>query len=326
VSEEPTVRGRRVLVTGATGFVGSHVVRQLLRGGARVSAMSSSVSTTVPERLADVVDDIELVDANVCDVSSLAHAVGLSRPELVVHLAAFTHVGRSFYRVDENIQTNVQGTVNLLQALEGRFDRFVYVGTGDVYGAGAVPFREDQPVAPVSPYAVSKYAAERFCRMYHQANDWPIVCLRPFNTFGPWQSVDRVVPELIVSGLRGVRLPMTEGTQTREFTYVDDVAEAITVALVRPGVEGEIFNIGRGEETSVRELALTISALVGTTAEPDFGALQPRPNEIPRMVGDSGRARERLGWEAKHTLEDALTRTVDWYRGRLAGGAELLPS
>ena len=319
----PDVRGRRVLVTGATGFVGSHVVRRLLAGGAEVVAMSSSVSVTVPPRLADVIDDVQMVDANVSDVSSLAHAVEVSRPELVVHLAAFTHVGRSFYRVDENIQTNIQGTVNLLQALDGAFERLVYVGSGDVYGDGQIPFREDQPVAPVSPYAVSKYAAERFCRMYHQAHGWPIVCLRPFNTFGPWQSVDRVVPELIVAGLKGERLPMTEGSQTREFTYVADVADAVVLALTRPGVAGEVLNIGRGEEVSMRTLALTIVELLGSGLQPDFGALPPRPNEIPRMVSDSSRARTMLGWEAAYTLEDALDRTVAWYREQLHGDVDL---
>lgn len=319
----PGVRGRRVLVTGATGFVGSHVVRRLLDGGAEVVAMSSSVSATVPPRLADVIDDVQIVDANVSDVSSLAHAVEVGRPELVVHLAAFTHVGRSFYRVDENIQTNIQGTVNLLQALDGAFERLVYVGSGDVYGDGEIPFREDQPVAPVSPYAVSKYAAERFCRMYHQAHGWPIVCLRPFNTFGPWQSVDRVVPELIVAGLKGERLSMTEGTQTREFTYVTDVADAVVLALTRPGVAGEVLNIGRGEEVSMRTLALTIVELLGSGLEPDFGALPPRPNEIPRMVSDSSRARTMLGWEAAYTLEDALDRTVAWYREQLHGDVDL---
>jgi nucleoside-diphosphate-sugar epimerase len=319
----PDVRGRRVLVTGATGFVGSHVVRRLLAGGAEVVAMSSSVSATVPPRLADVIDDVQIVDANVSDVSSLAHAVEVSRPELVVHLAAFTHVGRSFYRVDENIQTNIQGTVNLLQALDGAFERLVYVGSGDVYGDGQIPFREDQPVAPVSPYAVSKYAAERFCRMYHQAHGWPIVCLRPFNTFGPWQSVDRVVPELIVAGLKGERLPMTEGSQTREFTYVADVADAVVLALTRPGVAGEVLNIGRGEEVSMRTLALTIVELLGSGLQPDFGALPPRPNEIPRMVSDSSRARTMLGWEAAYTLEDALDRTVAWYREQLHGDVDL---
>ena len=174
-------------------------------------AMSSSVSSLTPVRLTDVIDDIEIVEANLNDESSIEHAVAIARPELVAHLAAFSHVGKSFYRIDENIQTNVQGTVNLLKALEGDYQRFVYVGTGEVYGDAPAPFREDGPVSPVSPYAVSKYAAERFCRMFHEAYGWPIICLRPFNTYGPWQSGDRIVPEIIFSGLQRKSLRMTGG-------------------------------------------------------------------------------------------------------------------
>ena len=318
--QEKRARGRRVLVTGATGFVGSHVVRRLLGDGAHVVALSSSVSHTSPPRLADVMADIEMVEGNICDASSVAHAVAVARPELVIHLAAFTHVGRSFYRLDENIQTNVQGTVNLLQALDGDYERFVYIGSGDVYGDGPAPFQEEQPVAPVSPYAVSKYAAERFCRMFHQAYAWPIVCLRPFNAFGPWQSVDRVVPELIVAGLTGKPLLMTDGRQTREFTFVEDVADAFVLGLTKPGIDGEVLNVCRGEEVSMRTLALTVAELLGGGLEPDFGALPYRPNEIWRMVGDSSRTERLLGWRATTSLADGLAHTIDWYRGRIDSG------
>jgi UDP-glucose 4-epimerase len=309
-------RGRRVLVTGASGFVGSHVVRRLVHDGAQVVALTTAKSLR-PTRLTDVLGDLELVQSDICDASSLVRAVEGARPELVIHLAAFTHVGRSFERVEENIETNVQGTVNLLQALGGDFERFVYIGSGDVYGDGPAPFREDQPVSPVSPYAVSKYAAERFCRMYHQAYGWPIVCLRPFNAFGPGQSVDRVVPELIVAGLEGRSLPMTEGRQTREFTFVEEVAEAFVLALTAAGIDGEVLNVCRGEEVSMRDLALGVARLLGSGVEPNFGALPYRPNEIWRMVGDASRTEQALGWRATQSLEDGLARTIDWYRGEL---------
>lgn len=303
-----------MLVTGASGFIGSHLTRRLARDGAQVLAMTSSPS--VPERLADVVGDIELVEANVNDVSSLQRLVERVRPELVVHLAAFTHVGRSFERVDENIQTNIQGTVNLLEVLDGNFARFVYIGTGDIYGDAPVPFHEDGPVRPLSPYAVSKYAAERYCRMFTRAYGWPIVCLRPFNAYGPHQSGDRIIPELILAGLRGESLKMTEGHQTREFTYVEDEIDAFVRALVVPGIEGQVMNVGRGEEVSMRDIALTVLGLLDNPAEPQFGALPGRPNEVARMVGDSSRARELLGWEPAHSLTDGLEKTIAWYRER----------
>jgi UDP-glucose 4-epimerase len=311
------VAGRPVLVTGASGFIGSHVVRRLVRGGAHVFAMSSSVSSLVPERLADVVNDVEIVEANINDQSSLDHLIPRIRPELVIHLAAFSHAGKSFYRIDENIQTNIQGTVHLLNALAGNYERLVYIGTGEVYGDAPVPFRENGPVSPVSPYAVSKYAAERYCRMFRQAYGWPIVCLRPFNAYGPGQTPDRIIPEIILAGLQGKPVRMTEGRQTREFTYVEDLAEAFVRALVVPGIDGEVLNIGRGEELSIRELALTILELLGNSIEPQFGALSYRPTEIWRMFGDSSRARELLGWQPVNALEEGLDRTIEWYRGYL---------
>jgi nucleoside-diphosphate-sugar epimerase len=322
--EHETLTGRRVLVTGASGFIGSHVVRRLLQESAQVFALTSSVSSMTPVRLTDVADAIEIVEANVNDPSSLEHGVAIARPELVVHLAAFSHVGKSFYRIDENIQTNVQGTVNLLKALDGDFARFVFVGTGEVYGDAPAPFRENGPVSPVSPYAVSKYAAERFCRMFQQAYDWPIICLRPFNTYGPWQSGDRIVPEIIFSGLQRKPLRMTGGRQTRSFTFVADTADAIVRALQVPHADGEVVNVVGAEETSMRDLALTILDLMGNPIEPEIGALPYRPTEIWRMVGDGERARELLDWQAAHSLEEGLVKTIDWYHEHLADQSRFL--
>jgi nucleoside-diphosphate-sugar epimerase len=308
------LKGTRVLVTGATGFLGSHVVRRLLAEDATVYGVSSSVSSASPERLAGVLDRIELLEANMRDASSLTEVVRTARPQLVLHQAAFTHVGKSFSRIDENIQTNIQGTANLLLALDGNYERFVNIGSGDVYGDAPVPFHEDGPVRPASPYAVSKYAAERFCRMFHQAYGWPIVCLRPFNVYGPQQSPDRIIPELINSALRGRDLEMTEGKQTREFMYVDDVADVFVRSLVQPGIDGEVINVSRGEEVSIRELAQTVLDLMGNPVHALFGALDYRPTEIWRMFGDNTKARELLGWSPTTTLPDGLNQTIKWYQ------------
>jgi nucleoside-diphosphate-sugar epimerase len=313
------LEGRRVLITGASGFVGSHAVDRLLRHGAQVFAVTSSVSSAEPRRLTGVLDDIVLLEGNLTDPSSLADVVTRARPELVLHLAAFTHVGKSFIRIDENIQTNIQGTVNLLLALKGDFERLVYVSSGDVYGDVPVPFTEDGPVRPVSPYATAKYAAERFCRMYHDAYAWPIVCLRPFNIYGPRQSTDRIIPELILSALRGRDLKMTQGHQTREFTYVEEAAEVLVQTLVRPGVVGEVINIGRGEEVAIREVASTVLGLMNNPVRALFGELENRPNEIWRMFGDNSKARALLDWSPRVTLEDGLTTTIEWFSASCKG-------
>lgn len=319
-----TLRGRRALVTGADGFIGSHVVRRLLEEGAHVQAMSPAVSSTLPVRLADVADQVTIVEANITDRAAMDYVVSTYEPELVFHLAAFTHVGKSFQRVDENIQSNIQGTVNLLLALGGRYERFVYTGTSEIYGDVPVPFREDGPVNPVSPYAVSKYAGELYCRMFHQAYGWPIVCLRPFNAYGPWQAPDRVIPEIVLTALQGGDLAMTEGIQTREFNYVTDLADGFVRAALAPGVEGEVINLGCGVDISMRDLAVTILDLMGNPVEPRFGAIPYRPTEIWRMHCDNAKARTLLGWEPRHTLVEGLRETIDWYRSQLERGARFL--
>jgi len=308
----------RVLVTGADGFIGSHLVHRLVAEGAEVHALTSEVSSVYPRRLIDLRGTIAIHEANLMDRGAMEAVVRAARASHVFHLAAYTHVGKSWQRVDECIQANIQGTMNLLQALAGTdYTRFVNTGTSEIYGDIDVPFREDAVVNPISPYSVSKYAAERFCRLFQRAYGWPIVMVRPFNAYGPAQSPDRVIPEIIVRALRKEELAMTQARQTREFNYVEDLAEGFIAAATADGVEGEIFNIGCGEEISMRDVATTILDLMGNPIEAHFGALPERPTEIMRMYCDSTKARTRLGWAPRHSLADGLAKTIEWYRREL---------
>jgi UDP-glucose 4-epimerase len=320
VDERVTVLGgRRVLVTGGSGFIGSHLTAALVALGAHTHVLTSTVSSVYPHRLRHLRDDLTLHEGNLTDPGAMAAVVAAARPEVVLHLGAYTHVGKSWQRVDECIQTNVQGTVNLLQALDGSgCARIVNVGTSEIYGAVDVPFHEDRCPQPVSPYAVSKHAAEAFCRLGHQSRGWPVVRVRPFNAYGPAQSPDRIVPEIVVRALRGEPLAMTSGRQTREFNHVADLVEGLLLAAVVPDVEGRLFNLGCGEEVSIADLATRILDLMGNPVEAQLGALPDRPVEIWRMVSDATRAREVLGWQPRHTLEDGLAETIAWYRRELA--------
>jgi UDP-glucose 4-epimerase len=313
-----TISNRRVLVTGAAGFIGSHLTRRLVDEGAEVHALTGEVSSVYPGRLLDLRGRIKLHEGNITDRTAMEAVAKQVRPEIVFHLAAYTHVGKSWYRVDECIQSNIQGTANLLLALEDTgYERFVYTGTSEIYGDIEVPFREDATVNPISPYAVSKYSGERLCRMYQQGMGWPIVLVRPFNAYGPAQSPDRIIPETIVRALRGQDMDLTTGEQTREFNYVEDIADGYVRLGTTAGIEGELFNIGGGEEISIRDVVVTILDLLGNPITPNFGALEHRPNEIWRMYCDSTKARKRLGWEPKNTLREGLAKTIDWYRQEL---------
>lgn len=320
--------GARVLVTGATGFIGSHLTRRLVAEGAEVHALTSTVSSVYPTRLVDVRDRVRLHSGSLTDRSAMDVVAATARPDVVFHLGAYTHVGKSWDRVDECVQANVQGTVNLLQALAPRgYARFVNTGTSEIYGDVDVPFREDGPVNPVSPYSVAKYAAERYCRMFVQGRGWPVVMLRPFNAYGPWQSPDRVIPEIIGRAVRGEPVRMTQGRQTREFNHVDDLVDGFVRAAVADGVVGEVLNLGCGEEVSMRDLATTLLRLLGDPVVPEFGALPDRPTEIWRMRADPGKAERLLGWRSTVPLEEGLRRTIEWYRAELArpGGSPFAP-
>ena len=309
--------GVPVLVTGATGFIGSHVVDALLAADADVHALTSTVSSVYPQRLLGVRDQVTLHEGSLADRSAMDAVADAVRPRLVFHLGAYTHVGKSWQRVDECVQVNVQGTVNLLQALAPYgYDKLVYTGTSEIYGDVPVPFTEDGPVNPISPYSVSKYAGERYCRMFHQGKGWPVVMVRPFNAYGPAQSPDRIIPEIIVRALRGQPLLMTQGRQTREFNYVTDLARGFVAAALH-GEPGRLYNLGCGEEVSMRDLATTLLALLGDPITPQFGALAERPTEIWRMHADASRAQAELGWSSEVSLEDGLARTVEWYRREL---------
>jgi nucleoside-diphosphate-sugar epimerase len=277
------------------------------------------VSSLFPTRLTDVRGEIVLHEGNLFDRSAMDVVARAAQPDYVFHLGAYTHVGKSWQRVDECIQTNVQGTVNLLQALAGvAYRRFVYTSTSEVYGDIDPPFREDAMVNPISPYSVSKYAGERYCRLFQRSHGWPIVLVRPFNAYGPAQTPDRVVPEIVTKALRGQNIAMTQGRQTREFNYVEDIADGFVRAALTPGAEGQLFNIGCGQEVAMRELASTILGLMGDPVKAEFGALPERPTEIPRMYADSSKARTELGWQPRHTLAEGLEKTIAWYRAELA--------
>jgi len=313
-----SVRDARVLVTGADGFIGSHLTHRLVADGAEVHALTSEVSSVYPQRLIDLRGSIAVHEGNLMDRSAMDALVRAAKPTYIFHLAAYTHVGKSWSRVDECIQANIQGTMNLLQALaDTGYERFVNTGTSEIYGDIDVPFREDAVVNPISPYSVSKYAAERFCRLFQRAYGWPIVMLRPFNAYGPAQSPDRVIPEIIVRAQRKEELAMTQGRQTREFNYVEDLADGFVLAATTDGVEGEIINLGCGEEITMRDVATMILDIMGNPIAAQFGALPERPTEIMRMYCDSTKARQLLGWAPKHSLGDGLAKTIEWYRNEL---------
>jgi len=308
----------RYLVTGGAGFIGSHVVDRLVADGHSVRVLDDLSSGTL-DNLASVRDRIEFIKADIRDRAAVAKACqGI---EYVIHEAAWRSVPKSMNDPVGYTEVNVVGTVTLLEAaVRAKAARVVCVSSSSVYGQTAeMPLREDQPAAPISPYAASKLAGELFCGLFSRGFGLETVAVRYFNVFGPRQSLDNdyavVIPKFITCLLRRESPPVYgDGKQTRDFTYVDNVAEATILASQAPGASGEVLNIALGEEHSVLGLLEELNRIMGLGIAP---SLQPsRPGDVRRTLADPSKAMRLLGWKGRVRFAEGLRRTVEWFRAQ----------
>lgn len=307
---------KKVLVTGASGFIGSHLTSLLIKEVAEVSIVVRYNSIEHNVRLSPFWEDVEIFEADIRNIESL-QPLHSKRFDFIFHLAAYNHVGNSFLHVGEALETNSNGTANLLETVQD-YEKFIYISTSEVYGEQElVPFVEHMHPHPNSPYSVGKYAGELYSLMKQRQSNNPIVVMRPFNAFGPYQSTRAVIPELIDKCLRGVPVLTTEGKQTREFNFVTDLAEGMLLAALSDKVIGEIINLGTGKDIAIRDVANLIHKKTRSKSELRIGALPTRPNEIWEMRSDSTKAQRLLGWEPKVSFEEGLDATIEWFRNYL---------
>ena len=313
------ISGKRVLVTGASGFIGSHLTRELVNLDCQVSLLLRPSSQT--SRLTDVLNRVNVHHADLCDYAALSAAIKQIKPQKVLHLAAYVDVSRDLHIAQDIFAINVNGTINLLRALEGtEYESFVNTGTCEEYGDSEAPFREQQPANPVSPYSASKAAVTLLCSMLHKSRGYPIVTLRPFLAYGPHQNLDRLLPQAVMAALQDQEFKMTLGEQRREVNYVSDIVDGYLKAACSNRVFGEIVNIGNGIPRTVRELVLGIYEAAGSKASPQIGALPYREREVWQLYSDNSKAKQLLDWRPRVTWEEGLERTIAWYRARLNGG------
>jgi len=305
---------KRVLVTGAAGFIGSHLVRRLYKEGAEVHILLRRRSNQL--RLKDVIGDLVAWYGDLTDYESLCSCIKKSKPQIVFHLATFRNVERDIQLFDSMIDTNVKGTVNLLRSViehNIEIECFINTGTCEEYGDASAPFYEDKREKPVSPYSASKVAATYFCQMIHKTMDLPIVTLRPFLAYGPYQDADMFIPSLIYHCLEGKDFPMTKGDQTREFNYVEDVVDAYMLAATCQKAMGEIINIGNSIEYKIKDVAEKIVNMMGNPIRLLKGALPKRAGETEHFFCSNDKAKSLLGWIPKIDLDIGLRKTIEWY-------------
>ncbi len=307
-----------VLVTGSEGFIGSHLVEGLLTAGHSVRAFVQYnfrnnwgwLDDLPPDRLRE----IEVVTGDVRDPFVVRKAVhGMNQ---VYHLAALIAIPYSYRAPMEYVQTNVIGTLNVVQAcLDEGVERVMHTSTSEVYGTALrVPIDEAHPLQGQSPYSASKIGADKIAESFHLAFQLPVVTVRPFNTYGPRQSARAVIPTIIAQARASDAIQLGELTAVRDFNFVTDTVEGFLHAGRSPKAVGETLNFCQGKGITIGELAAMILAIMNIKKEikTDQQRFRPPQSEVMKLIGDNRKARELLGWTPKTKLEDGLRATVDW--------------
>jgi NAD dependent epimerase/dehydratase len=313
-----------VLVTGAGGFIGSHLCEALVRDGAKVRALVhynarndwGALEWAAPE----IRGALQVISGDVCDPFAVRAAVrGCST---VFHLAALIAIPYSYRSPYSVFSTNVLGTLNVMQAaLDEGVQRVMHTSTSEVYGtAREVPIPETHPLQAQSPYSASKIGADKVAESFHLSFGLPVVTVRPFNTFGPRQSARAVIPTIAVQALSGRDVALGTLTPTRDLLFVEDTARGMIAAVRSDRALGQVVNLGTGREISIGELAKKVIAACGSSASVvhDPQRLRPKESEVERLCASNARARDLLGWEPRVTLEEGLLRVVDFLRANLS--------
>lgn len=312
------VSNSRVLVTGADGFIGSHLAEQLVAAGARVRALAQYNSFNdwgwleqVPclEQLEVIAGDIR--DAHFCE--ELTRDI-----DIVFHLAALIPIPYSYRAPDSFVDTNVKGTMYLCQASRrSGVKRFIQTSTSEVYGtAQYVPIDEKHPLQPQSPYSATKIAADSIALSFYYSFDLPLVVARPFNTFGPRQSARAVIPSIIIQIADGKsEILLGSLSTTRDFTHVDDTCRGFIAIAEMEGGEGEVFHIGSDQEIAIGDLVKLIGEIMGSNVrvlcEPQ--RLRPEKSEVQRLKCDNSKLHKAAGFVPQLSLREGLERTVSWF-------------
>ena len=310
-SASNSLSGKKALVTGAAGFIGSHLARNLVNAGCDTIVLLRPISDLW--RISDIATQMETVHGDIRHIDQDKLSAQLSGIDFVIHLGA-AGIDQAA-DIASIVETNVMGTLGMLQLARSLdVERFVYCGSAFEYGDGSMITEDSLPTVPISEYAASKSSGYLLANTFHGRYGLPVTTVRPFQVYGPTESPNRLVPTTIARSLAGAEIELSGGEQTRDFVYVEDVAEAIVAVCISPEAVGKTFNVCSGEEVSIKDAVSTIIELCGGKATPLFGALPYRDTEIWALSGDTSQAKQHLGWSASTNLKDGLIKTIEWHQ------------
>jgi len=318
-----SLKSKKVLVTGAGGFIGSHLAEELLRIGAQVKAFvhyNSRNDWGLLEFLPkDTLKEIEVIAGDICDPFSVRNAV--RGCDIVFHLAALIGIPYSYKAPQSYVAVNVEGTLNVLQAsLDEEVEKVIHTSTSEVYGSAQyIPIDERHPLNPQSPYAASKAAADNLALSYYLSFNLPVATIRPFNTFGPRQSARAVVPTIISQALTKGHVMLGSTEPVRDLTYVRDTVQGFLAVACTEACVGTTTNIGTGQGVSISELVETVSQIMGKKleVEGDHERVRPEKSEVLELICDYSRAREMSSWEPEYSLKEGLKDSIEWIHENL---------
>jgi len=304
---------KRVIVTGSTGFIGANLTRRLLDDGHEVHLLIRRNDHRW--RIEAIRDHVMLHEVDLRDRGTVAALIKNIRPDWVFHLAVH---GAYSTQTDlfEMIETNIAGTMNLVQAcLETGFEAFVNTGSSSEYGWKNVAASENTWLEPNSYYAATKASATILCRYLSQSQGVHIPTVRLYSVYGPFEEPTRLMPALILHGLRGALPPLVSPDIARDYVYIDDVNEAYLLAAGQPDQElGAVYNVGTGIQTSMREVVSIARQVMGVEALPEWGSMPDRHWDTNVWVADNQKIKNELSWQPMHTFEQGFRSMVDWFR------------
>ncbi len=314
--------GKRVLVTGAAGFIGAKLVQCLVEQGAAVRAFTRYTSRPEYGNLAylprEIFERVEMVRGNIEDYSAVDDA--LDDIDTVFHLGALISIPYSYVHPVETVQTNILGTLNVLEACRNKQVRLIHTSTSEVYGSALrVPIDEQHSLQAQSPYSASKIAADKLVESYYRSFDVPSVTVRPFNTYGPGQSNRAVIPTIISQVLTSNQIHLGNLEARRDFTFLDDTVNGFLAAAIHSQWDGKVYNLGTGIDVTIGEVAQMVFAYLGITPEIiiDQERIRPEKSEVTRLLSDNSLAKRELGWQPQVSLEEGLAKTVEWIHKHL---------
>jgi len=304
----PLMRDKRILITGASGFIGRHLAEKLRISGAQIHTLTRSPVRNMPETVQHLGD--------IRNQQAVTNAVDESNPEFIFHLCAYKNRLPDLGEFAPAIETNLTGTLNLVSAVKSlqQLRSIIVVGTAEEYGNNPTPFREGMREQPVTAYSFSKLCQTQLCQTLTRLHGLPIAVLRPTIAYGPGQGEEMFLPALIKKLLRNERFDMTAGMQTRDFVHVSDVVDAMVSAALCRDATGEILNIGGGQPLPIAKVALMIEKMLDKSGLVQLGALDYRVGEIMNYYVNSDKARDLIGWQPRIALEQGLKETVDYFR------------